>query len=478
MSVINPIPVAALAFVLALYYLMPRRRLQSALLLAASGAFYLHFFGRGFWLLLILAAAFYAGGLGASRGGQQKRGRAFAMALAGSLALFLVLRYWEALSGLLPPAASWANVARSGIVLPVGLSFFLFKGLSYLIDVRRGRSAPAAGPFPLLLYLFYFPQITAGPIQRWGSFLENDRQERRWDPAALYQGAKLLLLGVFKKMVVADRLAFYVNQVFAAPEGKGLHVALAACLYSIQIYADFSGYSDMANGAARLLGHAEVANFSFPYFSRSIPEFWRRWHITLSTWLRDYLFLPLSFAVSRRLKKERRLGLKAEHWIYSSATLLTMGAAGFWHGARWTFVLWGLIFGAYMSIGQLTRRTRSRLRRRVFGGRRLLRDGVSMLATFVLVTFAWVFFRSPSLAAAWKFITAAGPGFPSFGLGHLYLNLLLALALAAVDLAQKGRPRFIAAVPPWGKAAALALALCLVILLSVDSGNEFIYLRF
>ena len=478
MAAITPLLGAALALLLALYYLVPRRGLQAGLLLAASAAFYLHFFGRGFWLLLILAAAFYAGGLGASRGGQRKGRLAFATALAGSLALFLVLRYWQALAGLLPRTASWANVARSGIVLPVGLSFFLFKGLSYLIDVRRGTAAAAASPFPLLLYLFYFPQVTAGPIQRWGSFRENVARARRWDVVALYQGAKLLLLGVFKKMVVADRLASYVNQVFTAPEGKGLHVALAACLYSIQIYADFSGYSDMANGAARLFGHAEVTNFSFPYFSRSIPEFWRRWHVTLSTWLRDYLFLPLSFAVSRRLKRERLLGLKAEHWIYSSATLITMGLAGFWHGARWTYVLWGLLFGAYMSAGQLTRRTRSRLRRAVFGGRRRLRDGASMLATFALVTFAWVFFRSPSLPAAWKFISAAGPGLPAFGLGHLYLNLLLALALALVDLAQRNRPRFIAACPPWGKAAALALALCLVILLSVDTGNEFIYLRF
>ncbi len=478
MSAFNPIPVAVLALVLALYYLIPRRGLQTGLLLAASGAFYLYFFGRGIWLLLILAAAFYAGALGASRGHPGRRRRAFALALAGSLALFLLLRYGHALTGFLPRSASWAKTVRSGVILPVGLSFFLFKGLSYLIDVRRGRSAAAGNPFPLLLYLFYFPQVTAGPIQRWDSFQENVRPERRWDAAALYQGAKLLLLGMFKKMVVADRLAFYVNQVFAAPEGKGLHVALAACLYSIQIYADFSGYSDMANGAARLFGHAAVPNFSFPYFSRSIPEFWRRWHVTLSAWLRDYLFLPLSFAVSRRLKKERLLGLKAEHWIYSSATLLTMAAAGFWHGARWTFVIWGLLFGAYMSLGQLTRRARSRLRRKVFGNHRLTREGASMLASFALVTFAWVFFRSPSLAAAWKFIAAAGVGFPAFGLGHLYLNLLLALALALVDLAQKSRPRFIAAFPPWGKAAALALALCLVILLGVDTGNEFIYLRF
>ena len=272
MSAFNPIPVAVLALVLALYYLIPRRGLQTGLLLAASGAFYLYFFGRGIWLLLILAAAFYAGALGASRGHPGRRRRAFALALAGSLALFLLLRYGHALTGFLPRSASWAKTVRSGVILPVGLSFFLFKGLSYLIDVRRGRSAAAGNPFPLLLYLFYFPQVTAGPIQRWDSFQENVRPERRWDAAALYQGAKLLLLGMFKKMVVADRLAFYVNQVFAAPEGKGMHVALAACLYSIQIYADFSGYSDIAIGAARLFGHAAVPNFSFPYFSRSIPE--------------------------------------------------------------------------------------------------------------------------------------------------------------------------------------------------------------
>lgn len=471
------ISLAAPALLLAIYYLVPRRNLQAALLLAASAAFYLHFFGRGFWLLLALAAVFVAGGFAAGCPQAAWRRRVFYAAIAAALAFFLFLRYRDFFLGLLPGSAAWAATAKGGIVLPVGLSFFLFKGLGYLIDIGRGKEA-RGNPFRVLLYLFYFPQVTAGPIQRWGSFQENLRQSRRWDAAAAYQGAKWILYGAFKKLVVADRLAFYVNEVFAAPGQKGLHVALAACLYSVQIYADFSGYSDMANGAARLLGHAAVANFSHPYFSRSISEFWRNWHISLSSWLRDYLFLPLSFAFSRRIRQDRVAGVKAEHLIYSAATMLTMLAAGFWHGARWTFAFWGLLYGIYLSLGQISRRPRARLRRKIFGASRFLRDGWSMLATFVLVTLAWVLFRSPSLAAAWAFITSASPSFPAFALGHLVLNLALAAALALVDLAQQRRPRFVSACPPLLKAAALALAACLVILLGVDKSNEFIYLRF
>lgn len=477
MSSSTLIPVAAVALLLALYYLVPRRDVQAALLLAASAAFYLRFFGRGFWPLLVLAAVFLAGGFAAGSPAAAKRRAASLLALAVALGIFLFLRYHTVFLSMLPATASWSEAARGSIVLPVGLSFFLFKGIGYLIDVRRGKDAPGA-PLHVLLYLFYFPQVTAGPIQRWGSFRENLDASRRFDAAAFYQGVKWLLLGAFKKMVVADRLAFYVGEVFAAPGGKGLHVALAAALYSVQIYADFSGYSDMANGAARLFGHAAVPNFSFPYLSRSISEFWHRWHISLSSWLRDYLFLPLSFAVSRRLRRQRVAGIKADHVIYAAATLVTMLAAGAWHGARWTFVFWGLLYGTFLSIGQVTRKARSRLRRRVFGRHRLARDGARLLATFALVTLAWVFFRSPSLTVAWKFIGSVGLSFPAFALGHLGLNLALAATLAALDLAQWRQPGFVTGCPPLLKAAALALAVCLVLLLSVDKSNEFIYLRF
>lgn len=475
---IQLISVGALALLLSLYYLLPRRDVQAALLLAASAGFYLFFFGKGFWLLLVLATLFYAGALGAARPGPAGKKRIFTLALAAALALFLFLRYKDFLLDLLAGSSSWAAGAKNGIVLPVGLSFFLFKGLSYLIDVQRGKTAAASNPFRVLLYLFYFPQITAGPIQRWDSFQEGIGESRRWSAAGLYQGAKLILFGVFKKMVVADRIAFYVNEVFAAPEQKGMHVVLAAGLYAVQIYADFSGYSDMANGVSRLFGHAAVPNFATPYFTRSISEFWRSWHITLSSWLRDYLFLPVAFALSRRLKRDRCLGMKTDHVIYAAATLVTMVAAGFWHGARWTFVFWGLLFGIYLSVGQASRKPRARLRRMVFGRNRFLRDGVSMLATFTLVSFAWVFFRSPTLAATGKYLAAPTLSFPGFGLGHLCLNLLLVAVLALLDLAQKSRPRFISASPPWCKAVALALAVCLLILFSVDSANEFIYLRF
>jgi len=464
-------------FILA-YYGFPRKSIQASFLLAASLAFYVFFFGRAFWILLVIAAVFYACAFFIARSAGKSKQGIFVLSIAASILIVVILRYQDPLFDFFAGSAPLSANLKNSIILPAGLSFFVFKGLSYLIDLYRNKTRSAGNPLQLALYLFYFPQITAGPIQRWLSFQEDIQKIKRPDAANFYRGSTLILLGVFKKMVVADRIAFYVNEVFAAPEQKGLHLLFAAYFYAIQIYADFSGYSDIANGLSRILGYSQVKNFASPYVTRSISEFWQKWHVTLSSWLRDYLFLPISFSISRKLKKTSYGSVKSDYLIYATATMVTMLIAGFWHGAKWTFVFWGGLFGVYLSIGQASKKLRARFRKKIFGGQRLLAKGVSLWLNFNLLSFAWIFFRSLSLPAAWQFISSIGLAFPDFARGHLLMNLLLVVILFTVDFLQKSEPKFIANCPAILKAVALALAACLIIIFSVNSANEFIYMRF
>jgi D-alanyl-lipoteichoic acid acyltransferase DltB (MBOAT superfamily) len=254
-------------------------------------------------------------------------------------------------------------------------------------------------------------------------------------------GAWLLLGGLFKKLVVADRLSMYVNVVFAQPQSYAdLSLVFGLVFYSFQIYCDFSGYSDMAIGLARILGIETMENFHFPYSSRSISEFWSRWHISLSSWLRDYLFLPISYALSRKIKPERILHLKADHLIYGLGMSATMLLCGLWHGANWTFILWGGLHGFYLIFSRATHKARGRLARVL----RLRRSGriwslVRIVFVFGLVSLAWVFFRSPSLASAWGYLSAISLKFPSRGVGALIFMSGLVAVFVLAEVLQKHR---------------------------------------
>jgi len=237
------------------------------------------------------------------------------------------------------------------IFLPLGISFFTFKALTYLISVKR-REVPVQKNFiNLALYISLFPQLIAGPIDRYKNLLPQ-LQHRVLSFEQFSSGVQRFVLGLFKKVIISGPLAYVADQVFTGPANSAgfLLSWLGAICFALQIYYDFSGYTDMAVGIGRMLGFRFVENFNFPYISRSVHEFWQRWHISLSTWLRDYLFLPVAFSTSRRLKNERYLGIRVDRVIYTWATLVTFVLCGFWHGAAWNFVIWGLIHGIMLSM--------------------------------------------------------------------------------------------------------------------------------
>ncbi len=295
-----------------------------------------------------------------------------------------------------------------------------------------------------------------------------------------------MLRGLFKKLVIADRLALYVDVVFGNETlPQRLHPPAGRVFYAFQVYADFSGYTDIALGMARVLGFRLTPNFRQPYLATSIKEFWARWHITLSTWLRDYLFLPLSFALSRRLRRARYFGLATERWIYAAAVMGTFVIAGGWHGAGLQFVIWGALFGAYLIVANGTSRWRRRLGRRLgLGPAAGLRRWAKQILVFGLVALAWIFFRAASvsqgLTILGKMIVRPGPLFID-SRAYLFYSFFGIFCLLWMDRkaeqAGPGAAR-IRLRPAWVRLASYALTIILILMIGVLDGGQFIYFQF
>ena len=279
------------------------------------------------------------------------------------------------------------------IILPMGISFFTFQAMSYTIDVYRKKCDLEKNFFKFMLFVVFFPQLTAGPIERADRLLGQLFTPKKFNAYNISTGIKFMLSGFFKKIVIADRAAILVNSIYNSPEnGNGFTFLAATFFFAMQIYCDFSGYSDLAVGSAKLLGIDLMQNFDKPYFSKGIKDFWRRWHISLSTWFRDYLYIPLGGNRVSLAKHEFNI-------------LVTMAVSGFWHGANWTFVLWGVLHGIYQVIEDLFDK--------LFKGFRLDKyfpfNILSMIVTFVLVCFAWIFFRANSVSDAFTVIKSIYP---------------------------------------------------------------------
>ena len=439
--------------------------------------------------LLSLLAATVVTYLGAQLLDRREGGRRKAVLAVLLVLLFgtlFLLKYLGFALGLLERLLTAAGLAFSSpaldLLLPAGVSFYLFMATGYLIDVYR-RDRPAERSFlDLALFLAYFPYLLSGPIGRAGSLLPQFRRPApfRWE--SFRRGLLRFLWGAFKKLVIADRLGLLVSTVYAAPDSFGrLQVAAAAAAFSIQIYCDFSAYSDMALGCAEVMGFHLMENFRTPYFSRSIGEFWRRWHISLSSWFRDYLYIPLGG--SRKGRRRKYLNV-----------LIVFAVSGLWHGAALSFVVWGLLNGIYQVVGGVTQKARDRFRR----GLGLADDApftivLQVLLTFLLSTSAWVFFKSGSFTHGLEIFQAmvSGPWltrpFSAWGLDlpELAVAALAVVLLLAVDLFSvlRGSPRqtFFALPRPVRWVLALALLLTVLILGVYGTGydpQDFIYFKF
>lgn len=268
------------------------------------------------------------------------------------------------------------------IILPVGISFYTFQALSYVIDVHRGKIAVENDFIKLALYISFFPQLVAGPIVKAADFLPQLRQDRKITIENIKTGIQIFVFGLFKKIVLADHLSVFVDDVFSKPAAfHWATILLAVVSYSLQIYFDFSGYSDMAIGCAKCLGYDFKKNFNLPYISQSVTEFWRRWHISLSTWLKEYLYIPLGG--NRKGKARQYVNL-----------FLTMLLGGLWHGANWTFMFWGGLNGLALCINKLLPAKK----------RGVVLQTLSVIGTFCFISFTWIFFRSESFSVAWTII--------------------------------------------------------------------------
>jgi alginate O-acetyltransferase complex protein AlgI len=367
---------------------------RKVFLLVASYYFYMCWSTRYIWVIWGITIIDYVAGIQIERSESASRRKFFlGCSLAANLGILAAFKYYNffavSVSSGLAGMGMHIPLPVLHVILPVGISFHTFQALSYTIEVYR-RKAPAE--YNLLnyaLYVAFFPQMVAGPIERPNQLLPQFHREPHFSVERVISGLRIALWGFFKKMVIADSLAAIVNSVYAQPARfSNTELCVATVCFAIQIYCDFSGYSDIAVGLARVMGYELRINFLQPYFSRSVAEFWHRWHISLSTWFRDYLYIPLG---GNRVRLPR----------YLVNLLITFVASGLWHGANWTFIVWGGLHGVYLIASKLTSRFRSAVAEATGITRfKRLHALIQMSITFVLVTIAWVFFRASSIGSA------------------------------------------------------------------------------
>lgn len=387
-----------LVFIIYWFGLQGNVKRQNLFLVISSYFFYGWWDWRFLFLMLFSTVVDYLLGVTIYKETSEKKRRLFLyLSLAVNLGLLGFFKYFnfflENFSTAFSFFGSEIRLGTLSIILPVGISFYTFQTLGYTIDIYRGKIRPAYNFIAFAAFVSFFPQLVAGPIERASNMLPQFFKRRKFLYANGVYGLRQILWGLFKKIVIADNCAKYVDLIFDNPEAfSGSTLVLGAVLFTFQIYADFSGYSDIAIGTARLFGFNLMRNFAYPYFSRNIGEFWRRWHISLSTWFRDYLYIPLGGSRVGTARKVRNI-------------FLVFIISGFWHGASWTFIVWGalhalfflpLLFSGsnrkYMNVVAAHKRIPSFL------------ELAKMLLTFSLLVFSWIFFRSATISEAYLYI--------------------------------------------------------------------------
>ena len=415
-----------LPIVFLLYWFVFRgRQWQNLLVVVASYVFY------GWWdwrfLLLIALTSFCSYGSGLlleHYEGQRRRQRLVSASnIVLNLAILGAFKYYnffvenlDALLGTFGWQLDWVTMS---IILPVGISFYTFQALSYTIDVYQKKLPATHDPVEFFAYISFFPQLVAGPIERATNLLPQFQQSRRFDYAKAVDGCRQMLWGFLKKLVIADNCATVVNYYWDSyADLPGLTLFLLVVLFTIQIYCDFSGYSDIAIGCARLFGFNLMQNFNVPYFSRSIPEYWRRWHISLTTWFRDYIYFPMG-------------GSRCEKWKVIRNIFIVWAISGLWHGADWTFICWGLYHATLLAVYNLLN-INTKYKNVVAYGHYLpnVKEALQVVLTFFLIVIGFIIFRSETMTQAVDYFSAmvTNKFFDSsalFGMNYLRYGLLL-----------------------------------------------------
>jgi D-alanyl-lipoteichoic acid acyltransferase DltB (MBOAT superfamily) len=419
-------------------------------------------------LLLSTLVDFYCGIQMARRESKRQRRPFLLLSLFSNLGILFFFKYFDFFTASLNQAFG-TGFDLLAITLPMGISFYTFQTMAYSIDVYYGKVTAERHLGKFALYVSFFPQLVAGPIERAGRLLPQLQENRnKLTHSNLMVGLTRMLIGFFKKVVVADLIAVYVESVYGPYElHTGFTLLLATYLFAIQIYCDFSGYTDIAIGSARILGYDLMENFRTPYFAKSVTEFWRRWHISLSTWLRDYLYIPLGGNRLGKLFTYRNL-------------MLTMLLGGLWHGAAWTFVIWGGLHGLYLGLERLTRYDQ-----RIESKPRLLKLLAGLL-TFHLVCLSWVFFRAGSLEQALAILEKIATADHFFNLRIARTNvfgsiLITTLILFVLELTMARWPAMYNLSQRFNRVRLIglqAVLLLLIVLFGVSKGSQFIYFQF
>lgn len=471
-----------LPIVFILYWFLTKRnhKLQNILLLAASYYFYSCWDWRFLFLLIFSTLLDYFTGIKMAEARNKARKKFwFWLSISVNIGFLGIFKYYNFFASSFAEGLSdigfQVNPWTLQVILPVGISFYTFHGLSYVIDIYKDRIKPERNFIDYSLFVSFFPLLVAGPIERATHLLPQIKNERIFVYTRAVDGLRQILWGLFKKMVIADNCAEYANLIFNnSADYSGSTLVLGALFFTFQIYGDFSGYSDIALGTARLFGIELLKNFSFPYFSRDIAEFWRRWHISLSTWFRDYLYIPLG-------------GSRGGTWMKVRNTFIIFIVSGFWHGANWTFIMWGFLNALFIMPSILFNTNRKNLDV-VAEGRVLpsINEGLSMLLTFSLTVFAWIFFRADSVGHAFSYIAGIFSNslfsIPQFsGMRDAETLIILIVLFMIIEWLGRERAYAIASLgDKWPRFVRWSFYYILIITIFEFTGNEqtFIYFQF
>lgn len=450
-------------------------KLQNLFVVVASYVFYGWWDWRFLFLIAFTSLCSYVSGLLIDRF-REEPGKAKTVNVLNIVVNLLILgvfKYYDFF------VTSFADVFLGGrteglllhVILPVGISFYTFQALSYSIDVYRGKIGPTKDVIQFFAYVSFFPQLVAGPIERATNLLPQFAKPRTFEYETGVDGMRQILWGLFKKMVIADNCAVYVDQVFSTYQSQtGSTLFLAAVLFAFQIYGDFSGYSDIAIGTSKLFGIKLMRNFNMPYFSRDIAEFWRRWHISLTTWFRDYVYIPMGGSRCSKAKIVRN-------------TFIIFLLSGFWHGANWTFLVWGA-YHALLFLPLILMGKNRRYRDTVAEGRWLpsLKEIGQMFMTLALVVFGWIIFRSESMEQAWvickRVLSPSILSIPEMS-GITGFSIAICIMLV-VEWIQRDKPHPLdfGRIPWWPVRAMAYFSIFFLILALGGHSENFIYFQF